>query len=94
MKVLLSWSSGRDSAWALHLLNEAHPGSVGALLTTVNEAVDRVVRARLACVDPCGENGEFHTCVYAGPMFAQPLALDCGERVSREPFVWCDLVPS
>ena len=219
MKILLSWSSGKDSAWALHLLNETHPGSVGALLTTVNEAVDRVamhavrrgvleaqaaaaglplrvvpiphpcpnevyearmrdavaaavadgfthaafgdlfledvrryreerlegsgltplfpvwgiptselagqmldggLRARLACVDtrvldasfagrewnralleelpagvdPCGENGEFHTCVYAGPMFAYPLALDCGERVSRDPFVWCDLVPS
>ena len=27
MKILLSWSSGKDSAWALHLLNEAHPGT-------------------------------------------------------------------
>lgn len=35
-------------------------------------------------VDPCGENGEFHTCVYAGPMFAQPLALASGERVLRD----------
>ena len=218
MKVLLSWSSGKDSAWALHLLNQAHPGCVGGLLTTVNEAVDRVamhgvcrdvleaqaasagvplrvvaiphpcsneiyearmreaiatavsegfthaafgdlfledvrryredrlagsgllplfpvwgiptpalavqmldggLRARLACVDtrvvdasfagrewdrallrelpagidPCGENGEFHTCVYAGPMFAQPLALELGERVTRDPFTWADLVP-
>ena len=42
MKVLLSWSSGKDSAWALHVLNQAHPGCVGGLLTTVNEAVDRV----------------------------------------------------
>ena len=42
MKVLLSWSSGKDSAWALHLLNQTHPGCVGGLLTTVNEAVDRV----------------------------------------------------
>jgi len=219
MKVLLSWSSGKDSAWALHVLNQTHPGAVAALLTTVNEAVDRVamhavrrtvldaqaaaaglplrvvpiphpcpnemyearmrdavaaaladgfthvafgdlfledvrryreerltgsglqplfpvwgiptsdlstqmldagLRARVACVDtrvldasfvgrewnralldelpagvdPCGENGEFHTCVYAGPMFHTPLALDCGVRVSRDPFVWCDLVPS
>jgi uncharacterized protein (TIGR00290 family) len=219
VKILLSWSSGKDSAWALHVLNQTNPGSVGALLTTVNEAVDRVamhavrrgvleaqasaaglplrvvpiphpcpnqvyearmrdavaaavadgfthaafgdlfledvrryreerlsgsgltplfpiwgiptsdlaaqmldggLRARLACVDtrvldasfvgrewnralldelpagtdPCGEKGEFHTCVYAGPMFARPLALDCGERVSREPFVWCDLLQS
>ena len=42
MKVLLSWSSGKDSAWALHVLNREHPGAVAALLTTVNEAVDRV----------------------------------------------------
>ena len=42
MKILLSWSSGKDSAWALHVLNRQHPGAVQALLTTVNEAVDRV----------------------------------------------------
>jgi uncharacterized protein (TIGR00290 family) len=216
MKILLSWSSGKDSAWALHRLNETHPDAVGGLLTTVNEAVDRVamhavrrsvltaqarmagrplrvvpiphpcsndvyeermavavaqavkdgfthvafgdlfledvrryredrlaatglepmfpvwglptrrlaeemiekgLRARLSCidtrvldasfagrvfdrsllddlpahVDPCGENGEFHTCVSAGPMFANPLDLEAGEIVTREPFVWTDL---
>lgn len=37
-----------------------------------------------AGVDPCGENGEFHTCVHAGPMFVQPLALTTGERVLRD----------
>ena len=216
MKILLSWSSGKDSAWALHMLNQQYPGAVQGLLTTVNEAVDRVamhavrrdvveaqaraaglplvvvpiphpcpneiyeermrvavatavadgfthvafgdlfledvrqyrverlagsgleplfpvwgiptselaremvatgLRARLACVDtrildasfvgrefdgdlltdlpagvdPCGENGEFHTCVYAGPMFRQPLVLEPGEVVTREPFAWRDL---
>ena len=35
-------------------------------------------------IDPCGENGEFHTCVHAGPMFAAPLALRRGETVLRE----------
>ena len=215
MKILLSWSSGKDSAWALHLLNRQHPGAVAALLTTINEAVDRVamhavrrevleaqaaaaglplivvpiphpcsneeyetrmrravsaavddgfthvafgdlfledvrkyredrlagsglqplfpvwgiptttlagemiaagLRARLACVDtrvldasfigrefdrallkdlpssidPCGENGEFHSCVYAGPMFRAPLQLVAGEIVTRAPFVWRD----
>jgi uncharacterized protein (TIGR00290 family) len=35
-------------------------------------------------IDPCGENGEFHTCVHAGPMFAQPLALRQGETVLRD----------
>jgi diphthamide synthase (EF-2-diphthine--ammonia ligase) len=216
MKILLSWSSGKDSAWTLHVLNHTHPGAVAALLTTVNEAVDRVamhavrrtvlesqaaaaglplrtvpiphpcsndvyearmreavaaavedgfthaafgdlfledvrryreerlagsgltplfplwgiptdqlakqmldggLRARLTCVDtrvlpaalvgrewnrellrelppgtdPCGEKGEFHTCVYAGPMFSQPLVLDCGETVCRDTFTWADL---
>ena len=43
-------------------------------------------------IDPCGENGEFHTCVYAGPMFSAPLALEPGERVTRDPFAWRDLV--
>ncbi|WP_233198649.1 MULTISPECIES: ATP-binding protein [Luteimonas] len=37
-----------------------------------------------ADVDPCGERGEFHTCVSAGPMFAQPLDLVRGETVLRE----------
>jgi uncharacterized protein (TIGR00290 family) len=216
MKILLSWSSGKDSAWALHMLNQQQPGSVASLLTTVNEAVNRVamhavrrdvleaqaaaaglplvvvpiphpcsneeyetrmrtavaaavangfthvafgdlfledvrkyreerlagtgleplfpvwglptaqlaedmmaagLRARLACVDtrvldasfigrefdrslladlpsgidPCGEKGEFHSCVYAGPMFHHPLTLEAGETVTREPFVWRDL---
>ena len=217
VKILHSWSSGKDSAWALHVLNEMHPGAVGALLTTVNAAMNRVamhgvrrevleaqaraaglplrvvdiphpcpneiyeermraevesavaagfthvafgdlfladirryreerlagsglepifpvwniptrqlagdmisagLRARIACVDtrvlpasfvgrefddsllrdlpdavdPCGENGEFHTCVYAGPMFTGPLAVRAGETVVRDPFVWVDLL--
>jgi uncharacterized protein (TIGR00290 family) len=216
VKILLSWSSGKDSAWALHLLNERYPRAVAALLTTVNEAMDRVamhgvrrdvleaqaraaglplrvvpiphpcpneiyearmraavadavadgfthaafgdlflldirryredrlagsglepvfpvweiptrqlahemisggLRARLVCVDtrvmdpsfagrefdeallrdlpagidPCGEHGEFHTCVYAGPMFNGPLALEPGHTVTRDPFTWVEL---
>ena len=35
-------------------------------------------------IDPCGERGEFHTCVHAGPMFARPLALRPGETVLRD----------
>jgi uncharacterized protein (TIGR00290 family) len=215
MKILLSWSSGKDSAWALHLLNRQHRGAVAALLTTVNEAMDRVamhgvrrsvleaqaraaglplhvvhiphpcpndvyearmraaiadaradgfthaafgdlfledirryreeklagsgleplfpvwgiptgelaeqmidggLRARLSCVDtrrlderfvgrefdrsllrdlpggvdPCGERGEFHSCVYAGPMFSEPLTLRTGDVHAVAPFVWRD----
>jgi uncharacterized protein (TIGR00290 family) len=42
MKILLSWSTGKDSAWALHILRQGYPGAVGGLLTTVNHAFDRV----------------------------------------------------
>ena len=42
-------------------------------------------------VDPCGERGEFHTCVTAGPMFAHPLAVRAGEVVERDGFVFADL---
>ena len=215
MKILLSWSSGKDSAWALHVLRQRHPDAVAGLLTTINEAVQRVamhavrrdvleaqaaaaglplrivpipdpcpndeyearmrgcieqvmldgfthvafgdlfledvrryregnlagtgltplfplweiptrelaaqmidggLRARIACVDtrvldasfagrefdaslladlpagidPCGENGEFHTCVYAGPMFDRPLEIETGMAVTRPPFSWRD----
>ena len=44
-------------------------------------------------VDPCGERGEFHTCVYGGPLFARPLPLVTGERVRREErFEYCDVL--
>jgi diphthamide synthase (EF-2-diphthine--ammonia ligase) len=44
--------------------------------------------------DPCGENGEFHTCVHDGPLFSAPLLLERGERVLRDRrFEYIDLVP-
>jgi uncharacterized protein (TIGR00290 family) len=43
-------------------------------------------------VDPCGERGEFHTCVYAGPIFRHPLVLQLGKRVRRDGrFEYCDV---
>jgi uncharacterized protein (TIGR00290 family) len=45
-------------------------------------------------VDPCGENGEFHTFVSAGPIFAEPIACERGEIVERDGFVFCDLLPA
>jgi len=45
-------------------------------------------------VDPCGENGEFHTCVFDGPIFSTPVRFTKGEVVLRENrFLFCDLVP-
>ncbi len=214
-RVLLSWSSGKDCAWALHLLRRQRDLEVVALLTTLNTEFDRVamhgtrravleaqaaaaglplwivplpwpcsneiyearmaeacqraiaekidaiafgdlflrdvrayretqlkptgiepifplwdiptdalardmiaggLRAKLVCVDskqlagsfagrdfdaaflsdlppeidPCGENGEFHSCVYDGPVFAAPIPLEAGEIVNRDGFVYAD----
>lgn len=53
---------------------------------------DRSLLADLpADVDPCGENGEFHSFAYAGPMFRTPIAIDVGEVVDRDGFVFADL---
>ena len=44
-------------------------------------------------VDPCGENGEFHTFVFDGPMFAERVRFSFGEIACRDGFWFCDLVP-
>jgi uncharacterized protein (TIGR00290 family) len=218
-RVLLSWSSGKDSAWSLHLLRTMNDYEVVGLLTTFNGAADRVamhgvrrslvkaqadaaglplwdvdlpwpcsnddyeramravceralqagiecmafgdlflaeireyrekqlsgsglqpvfpvwgiptdvlardmiaagLRAKLTCIDckqiephfagrefdakllselpaaadPCGENGEFHSFVYAGPMFRNAIPVQSGEVVRRDQFAFADLVPA
>lgn len=215
--MILSWSSGKDSAWALHLLRQNQELEVVALLTTFNRSADRVamhavrrvlvemqakeaglplwaidlpwpcsndvyeelmsgairralaqqvsaiafgdlfledireyrerqlsgigieplfplwglpttvlapdmvragVKSRVTCVDPkkldrsfagrefdaeflralppevdpCGENGEFHTFVYDAPVFRRPLAIRNGEVVERDGFVFADII--
>ena len=45
-------------------------------------------------VDPCGENGEFHTFVSAGPMFLRPVPARIGEVVARDGFVFADILPA
>ncbi|MEO1949383.1 ATP-binding protein [Thioclava sp.] len=44
-------------------------------------------------VDPCGENGEFHTAVSAGPIFDAPIPVRVGETVMRDGFAYADLIP-
>jgi uncharacterized protein (TIGR00290 family) len=44
-------------------------------------------------VDPCGENGEFHTCVTDGPEFSGPIPVHPGPVVERDGFVFADLIP-
>jgi diphthamide synthase (EF-2-diphthine--ammonia ligase) len=47
-----------------------------------------------AGTDPCGENGEFHSFVNAGPMFAKPIRIAVGETVQRDGFAYADLLPA
>jgi uncharacterized protein (TIGR00290 family) len=44
-------------------------------------------------VDPCGENGEFHTFVFDGPIFRSPIPVQVDQVVERDSFVFCDLLP-
>jgi uncharacterized protein (TIGR00290 family) len=45
-------------------------------------------------VDPCGENGEFHTFACAGPMFRHPIGVNPGQVVHRDGFIFADLLPT
>jgi uncharacterized protein (TIGR00290 family) len=87
------------------LAREMIAGGLRARLTCVDpRALDpsfagREFDARLladlpAAVDPCGERGEYHTFAYAGPMFSRPVAVRGGEVVTRDGFVFADLVPA
>jgi uncharacterized protein (TIGR00290 family) len=55
---------------------------------------DELLRALPDGVDPCGENGEFHTFVTDGPGFAHPLEVTIGETVERDGFVFTDVLPA
>jgi uncharacterized protein (TIGR00290 family) len=84
------------------LFCEMMAAGLRAVLTTVDpkrlprefagQTLDGSLLHRLpAGVDPCGENGEFHTFCCAGPMFDRPIALRSGEIVERDGFVFADL---
>jgi uncharacterized protein (TIGR00290 family) len=75
-----------------------------AVLTCVDsKALDQSFAGRMidhdflaslpAHVDPCGENGEFHTFVFDGPNFSKAVEFSVGETVLREGFWFCDLLP-
>jgi diphthamide synthase (EF-2-diphthine--ammonia ligase) len=53
---------------------------------------NKLLQALPESVDPCGENGEFHTFAWSGPMFKQPIAVVGGEVVRRDGFVYADLL--
>jgi len=86
------------------LAREMLAGGLSAYLTCVDpRKLDRAFAGRrfdaelLAAfpsgVDPCGENGEFHTFANAGPMFGEAIPVVAGEIVEREGFIFADLLP-
>jgi uncharacterized protein (TIGR00290 family) len=86
------------------LAEEMLAGGLSAYLTCVDpRKLDRAFAGRRfdagllaalpSSVDPCGENGEFHTFACAGPMFRSPIPVAVGEIVERDGFVFADLVP-
>jgi diphthamide synthase (EF-2-diphthine--ammonia ligase) len=54
---------------------------------------EALLRDLPASIDPCGENGEFHTVVTAGPIFAAPIATSVGEIEERDGFAFADIIP-
>ena len=85
------------------LAEEMLAGGLSAFLTCVDpRKLDRefagrrfdaqLLRDLPAEVDPCGENGEFHTFATAGPMFSRQIPVSVGEIVERDGFVFADLV--
>jgi uncharacterized protein (TIGR00290 family) len=86
------------------LAEEMLAGGLSAFLTCVDpRKLDRTFAGRRfdadllrelpPSVDPCGENGEFHTFANAGPMFEREIPLEAGEIVERDGFVFADLLP-
>jgi uncharacterized protein (TIGR00290 family) len=55
---------------------------------------ERLLSDLPADIDPCGENGEFHTFVHAGPIFTAAIPCETGQVVERDGFVFCDLTPT
>jgi uncharacterized protein (TIGR00290 family) len=92
---------GEDTtALARHFVRTGHRAILTCVDTTQlapefagREFDDRMLAELPETVDPCGERGEFHTCVYAGPAFDRPLPLIAGERVRRDGrFEYCDVL--
>lgn len=87
------------------LAHEMIAGGLRAVLTCVDpkqldpsfagrEFDAALLRDLPTTIDPCGERGEFHTFVYAGPMFDAPLEIKLGEIVDRDGFRFADVLAS
>ena len=97
--IAMCFSGGKDSAMALSEIVRArtylvcvNPAALDA--SFAGRAFDAALLADLPRgVDPCGENGEFHSFVFDGPIFRRPVAVAHGPVVERDDFVFADLVP-
>ena len=96
------WGTAANTAG---LAQEMLAGGLRAVLTCVNpkqlpvkfcgRAYDQTLLDELpAGVDPCGENGEFHTFCYAGPMFAHDIPITVGTSLTRDGLCFTDLLPA
>jgi uncharacterized protein (TIGR00290 family) len=55
---------------------------------------DDFVESLPPLVDPCGENGEFHTFVYESPVFERPIPISVGDILERDKFIFADVLPN
>jgi uncharacterized protein (TIGR00290 family) len=96
------WDAGRDTA---ALARTMIAGGLRAVITCVDPKQlpesfagrtfdDELLATLPPGVDPCGERGEFHTFCFAGPMFASPIAIEVGERSTRDGFCFADVRPA
>ncbi len=91
----------RDTSELIRHFHEMHFRAVAACIDSRildpsfagRELDDSFFRDLPPRADPCGENGEFHTFVFDGPIFLSPIPIRTGEIVSRDGFVFCDLLP-
>jgi diphthamide synthase (EF-2-diphthine--ammonia ligase) len=91
-----------DDRGTLALARDMIAGGLGARITCVDpKQLDRCFAGREfdaallddlpACVDPCGERGEFHSFAYKGPMFSREIPITMGVTVERDGFVFTDI---
>jgi uncharacterized protein (TIGR00290 family) len=91
----------RDTRELIRRFHDQHFRAIAACIDTKvldpsfagRELDDSFFRDLPPSADPCGENGEFHTFVFDGPIFRSPIPIRTGEIVNRDGFVFCDLLP-
>ena len=92
----------RDTRELIRHFHKQHFRAIAACIDTKvlapsfagRELDDSFFRDLPPAADPCGENGEFHTFVFDGPIFHSPIPIRTGEIVNRDGFIFCDLLPS